>query len=112
MPESLVFHLSIQLLDTMSRLHEAGFLHADLKPDNLMLTPLDADLTSCFQERWTVDHVLNIPGTHLTLIDFGRSLDLSLYPERTVNFMYCFMKADKCPEMLDGKPWSHQLVNP
>lgn len=107
MPEPLVFHLAIQLLAIVGRLHEAGILHADIKPDNIMLNPTVSEVDP---DSWTVETLLNVQSSNLTLIDFGRSLDLTLYPERTATFLHCFVTADKCPEMLDGRPWSYQLV--
>ena len=52
-------------------------------------------------DHWTVDDVLAQDFSTLKL-DFGRCIDLALYPDRTA-FMHCF-RADKSPEMRDGKP--------
>ena len=45
----------------------------------------------------------------LQLIDFGRCIDMKMYPEGKT-FTHCFKKEEhKTPEMLDGKPWSYQV---
>ena len=46
----------------------------------------------------------------LQMIDFGVSIDLTLFPPATT-FNVCFEKAEnRSPEMLDGRPWTFQVV--
>ncbi len=46
----------------------------------------------------------------LQLIDFGRSIDLKLFPEKK-SFTHCFTKEDlRSPEMIDGRPWNYQVT--
>lgn len=106
MPEALVYHFSLELLAIVSDLHECGILHADIKPDNILLQNPVADFLQ-LPENWTVEEILARNKPTLKLIDFGRSIDLALYPDRTA-FMHCFQD-DKSPEMRDGKPWSYQV---
>lgn len=107
MPEALVYHFTLQLLAIVSDMHECGILHADIKPDNVMLQ----NSTPSFYtpEEWSIDHVLAEKKPTLKLIDFGRCIDLALYPERT-SFLHVFQD-DKCPEMRDSKPWNYQVFN-
>lgn len=101
-----MYHFALQLLAIVSDMHECGILHADIKPDNIMLQ--NPSLPQLFShEDWDVEHVLAENKPTLKLIDFGRCIDLALYPERT-SFMHCFHD-DKSPEMRDGKPWSFQV---
>lgn len=45
----------------------------------------------------------------LQLIDFGRSIDMKLFPSGK-SFVHSFTSADlKTPEMLEGKPWNYQV---
>ena len=45
----------------------------------------------------------------LQLIDFGRCIDMKMYPKGKT-FTHAFKKEEhKTPEMIDGKPWSYQL---
>jgi len=103
MPESLVFYFAIQLLTMVHQLHECSILHADIKADNIMLqgVPVLPD------DDWVADDITGLQKPSLKLIDFGRSLDLTLFPERSC-FMHCFQD-DRCPEMRDNKPWNFQL---
>lgn len=111
MPEPLVYHFALQLLSVVRDVHECSVLHADIKPDNIMLLQPGLELFPI--ELWTADDVLIAASnnqqrpTNVKLIDFGRSLDLALYPERS-SFMHTF-NDDKCPEMREGRAWSYQL---
>ena len=45
----------------------------------------------------------------LQLIDFGRCIDLKLYP-REKTFSHVFAKREnRTPEMVDGKTWTYQV---
>jgi checkpoint serine/threonine-protein kinase len=106
MPEALVYHFTLQLLSIVSDMHECGILHADIKPDNILLQLSSAPFIYS-PDDWTVEDVLAQDKRTLKIIDFGRSIDLALYSDRTA-FMHVFQD-DKCPEMRDGKPWSYQV---
>ena len=106
LPEALVYNFTLQLLAIVSDMHEGGILHADIKPDNIMLRVPSTPVVHS-PDHWTVDDVLTQEFSTLKLIDFGRCIDLALYPDRTA-FMHCF-HADKSPEMRDGKPWCYQV---
>ena len=103
MPEPLVFYFTIQLLTMVHQLHECSILHADIKADNIMLQGIPV----LPNDNWTADDVIGLEKPSLKLIDFGRSLDLTLFPERSC-FLHCFQD-DKCPEMRDNKPWNFQV---
>ena len=108
MPEALVYHFALQLLSVLQDVHECGVLHADIKPDNIML---QTGLELFSPELWTTEDILTNQQSrrpsNVKLIDFGRSVDLALYPDRSA-FMHLF-NDDKCPEMRDGRAWSYQL---
>lgn len=108
MPEALVYHFSLQLLAIVNDMHECGILHADIKPDNIMLKPVATPLMHS-ADAWTAEEVLAENKPVLKLIDFGRSIDLALYPDRT-SFMHVFHD-DKSPEMRDGKSWNYQVIS-
>ena len=68
-PEVVALHFAGELLGALGALAGARVLHADLKPDNLLLRlePLGGDENAA-------------PALGLTLIDFGRSVDMELLP--------------------------------
>ncbi|CAN3504196.1 hypothetical protein DICA1_F19548 [Diutina catenulata] len=86
--EALAIHFAIELLKATSDLHEAGVIHGDLKPDNCMVR-------------------ISLQQASITLIDFGRAVDVKNYGE-SVEFVskYKPTKQD-CPAMNEGKPWSY-----
>ena len=104
MPECLVFYLTLELLLVVESCHNNQFLHADIKADNVMLQRLP----QLPHDEWTLQDVLTVEKPSLKLIDWGRSIDLSLYAEKPA-FQHCFQD-DKSPEMRDGKPWNYQVI--
>lgn len=45
----------------------------------------------------------------LSLIDWGRSIDITLYPEGTLFMGDCKTDSFRCPEMIEHRPWSFQV---
>ncbi|XP_015259792.1 PREDICTED: mitotic checkpoint serine/threonine-protein kinase BUB1-like [Cyprinodon variegatus] len=99
MPQPLVLYFSVCILHTVEKLHAAGIIHADIKPDNFMLGKRFLD-SSCFDADG-VDH-------GLVLIDLGQSIDMQLFPEGTAFTARCLTSGFQCTEMLSGKPWTYQ----
>lgn len=56
-------YFTLQMLQIVKAMHEVKIIHADIKPDNFLVFPLP-------------DNNLG-----LRLIDFGCSIDMSLFPE-------------------------------
>ncbi|XP_046394781.1 uncharacterized protein LOC124162323 [Ischnura elegans] len=98
-PESLAVYFTIEVLRIINLLHSCKIIHADIKPDNFLLRRLpqvNEDFSSFGQ-------------TVLQLIDLGRCIDMSLYPENTC-FNTIFQKTFfQCVEMRSGKEWSYQV---
>ncbi|XP_044268700.1 mitotic checkpoint serine/threonine-protein kinase BUB1 beta-like isoform X2 [Tribolium madens] len=89
MKESLCIHFCLEMLKVVQAMHEVKIIHADIKPDNFLV------------QLTTNDAIV------LQLIDFGCSIDMSLFPPNasftrkvtTENFICC--------EMLDDRPWNY-----
>ncbi|XP_037039331.1 uncharacterized protein LOC119076591 isoform X2 [Bradysia coprophila] len=91
--ESIVFILAYQMLDLVDRLHKAGILHLDLKPDNfLVMKPMSTDHRDLF----------------IQLIDFGNAVDLQQYPPGQQFNAALETKHFVCLEMLEHRPWIFQ----
>lgn len=87
--QSLCIYFCIDMLNVVQTMHKAQIIHADIKPDNF-LVQLAPDGT-----------------VSLHLIDFGCSIDMSLFPPGTT-FTRCVTTEDfVCCEMRDGRPWSY-----
>ncbi|CAL8093585.1 unnamed protein product [Orchesella dallaii] len=87
MPENEARRLFIQLLDTISYLHNAGIAHRDIKPENILLTEkMDIRLT-----------------------DFGLSSRINETKDGCINqkqlFTHCGSPAYCAPEIVLGQPY-------
>lgn len=92
--EKVVMILSTQLLTMIDALHACQIIHADVKPDNIMLMgPID--------QR-------NYDYPVLKLIDFGQAIDMKLFGAN-VEFKKA-LKTDgfTCTEMKENRPWTYQ----
>jgi checkpoint serine/threonine-protein kinase len=81
----------------VARLHHCGILHTDLKPDNFMLTDLSG-----------YKNFVSAAGSGLVLIDFGRAVDLTVFPGDTLFHGSCNTDGFQCTQMLEGKPWKYE----
>ncbi|NWQ72362.1 BUB1 kinase, partial [Neopipo cinnamomea] len=101
MPQALVIYFAVKILHMVEELHSCQIIHGDIKPDNFILGE-----RRVFLDNDTCD----IDGlSHgLTLIDFGQSIDMKLFPERTAFTARCETSGFQCIEMLTQKPWNYQ----
>ncbi|KAI6190720.1 Protein kinase domain-containing protein [Aphelenchoides bicaudatus] len=94
----VITFVGYQLGHVLQRIHEAKIVHADLKPDNILIcAPLPEDKP--------IAQLLDFP--FIRLIDFGRAIDMNYF--RAKNFTgkaktQCF----ECEEMKAGRPWTYQ----
>ncbi|CAG9858282.1 unnamed protein product [Phyllotreta striolata] len=89
MKECLVVYFCIQMLQIVQAMHQAQVIHADIKPDNFLvfITPE------------------NTVG--LQLIDFGCSIDMSLFPPNASFMRRVTTENFVCCEMLENRPWNY-----
>ncbi|XP_072537172.1 uncharacterized protein bub1 [Salminus brasiliensis] len=99
MPQPLVLYFSVCILKMVEQLHQASIVHADIKPDNFLLG--ERFLENDDLDAESMDH-------GLVLIDFGQSIDMTLFPEGTAFTARCMTSGFQCTEMLSGRPWNYQ----
>ena len=51
-------------------------------------------------------------GAPLKIIDFGRSIDMRLFPTGTTFSTDCHTDGFQCVEMKEGRPWTKQVGSP
>lgn len=106
--EVLVMFFTIELLRIVRGLHSQGILHGDLKADNCLLR-----LQAVPGDEW--DPVYHAGGEEgwrykgLTLIDFGRSVDLAFFDERTQFIADWEPTQQDCAELKEMRPWRYQI---
>lgn len=109
--ELLVFFFTIELLRFLEGMHAAGFIHGDLKIDNCMLRLEElpggaSSLSGIYQPSgeggWKYRGI--------KVIDFGRTIDTSLFPTRhSQQFIADWPTDDRdCLEIREGRPWTYQ----
>lgn len=89
MKESLCIYFCIEMLQIVHTMHAVQIIHADIKPDNFLA------------------YLLPNNTIGLQLIDFGCSIDMSLFPQNTTFTRKVTTEDFICCEMRDGRPWSY-----
>lgn len=107
MEEVSCIYYTIEMLRMLETLHGAGIIHGDFKPDNLLIRYSRENLTidgDDFVQRRGPWH-----DQGLCLVDWGRGIDLSLFPDG-IDFMGdCRTSGFCCVEMQEDKPWKFQV---
>lgn len=87
--QSLCVYFCIEMLKIISAMHKVKIIHADIKPDNFLV------------------YIFSDSTIKLQLIDFGCSIDMSLFPPGTTFTRRITTKDFICCEMQDNRPWSY-----
>ena len=98
-PKSMTAFFALELLLILKQIHACQIIHADVKPDNVLVLNFP-----------TKEEVLNVDRRtcSLKIIDFGRGIDMSLFPEKTAFTHFIETKGSACPEMHDKKAWTYE----
>ncbi|KAI3718442.1 hypothetical protein L6452_19313 [Arctium lappa] len=105
MDEVLCIHYTIEMLSMLESLHCNGIIHGDFKPDNLLIRYARDDLAEDgFRTRTGPWHEQG-----LCLVDWGRGIDLELFPNKIKFNGDCRTSGFRCVEMQENKPWTYQV---
>lgn len=114
MDEQLAMFFSIELFRTVEALHAKQILHGDLKPDNCLLR-LDYNQQQQQQHdrnlspQWSRIGEGGWAARGVTLIDFGRGIDMRNFAPETQFIADWKTTAQDCAEMREGRPWTWQI---
>lgn len=105
MDEALAMFFTVELFRTVEALHSNQILHGDLKADNCLLRLGEGGLSA----QWHADGSGGWASRGVTLIDFGRGIDMRAFvPE--VQFVADWKTTSQdCAEMREGRPWTWQI---
>lgn len=111
MDEALAMFFTIELLRTVEALHAKGILHGDLKADNCLLRLDDLLSTSGsnLSSQWRADGSGGWAARGVTLIDFGRGIDMRAFTPDVQFIADWKTTAQDCAEMREGRPWTWQI---
>ena len=109
--EPLAMFFTVSLLRAVAAMHEVGILHGDIKADNCLvrLPTLDPTTSDELSQDYEADGSNGWAARGVTLIDFGRGIDLRAF-KPGVQFIADWKtgKGD-CVEMREGRPWTWQV---
>ena len=128
MDEALVMFFAVELFRTIESLHACEILHGDVKPDNCLVrfdTPTSPTISSVEPSLIDLGNNETIADPRevsysprglfdwrkkgLTLIDFGRAVDLRAF-QPTVQFIADWETGThECNEIREMRPWTYQI---
>ena len=105
--EPIAMFFTIELLRSVEALHSAGILHGDLKADNCLVRLPPS--TSTAEAHYRADGSGGWAEKGLTLIDFGRGIDMRAFQPK-VQFLADWKTGKQdCVEMRECRPWTWQV---
>ncbi|KAJ1613614.1 Bub1p related protein kinase [Cryptosporidium canis] len=115
MEEPILLFLAYQFAETLLAFNEMNILHGDIKPDNILLYPnpnfdedgyIDCATAAACHPLLPENHALPV---FMSVIDFGRSLDIGEIYKNTFFEGNCHAKGFLPPVMLENLPWIHHI---
>ncbi|PKS06585.1 hypothetical protein jhhlp_007333 [Lomentospora prolificans] len=109
MDEQLAMFFTVELFRTVEALHGKSILHGDLKPDNCLLRLDVTSSTPALSSEYRPDGTEGWAARGITLIDFGRGIDMRAFPPDVSFIADWKTTAQDCAEMREGRPWTWQI---
>uniref|UniRef100_T1JEU5 Protein kinase domain-containing protein n=1 Tax=Strigamia maritima TaxID=126957 RepID=T1JEU5_STRMM len=109
MPEVVVLYFALELINIMQQMHACQIIHGDIKPDNILIIDLYESDLSVDPFANCAENVCRGKTISTQLIDFGQSIDMTLFPAGTRFHEAVSTDAFVCPEMMDDREWTYQI---
>ncbi|KKZ67850.1 hypothetical protein EMCG_06479 [[Emmonsia] crescens] len=117
--EIVAMFFAVELFRTVEALHACGILHGDLKADNCLVrlderftspaSLLDGNSDLDAQTGYSPTGAGGWRNKGLTLIDFGRGIDMQVFPKNVQFIADWKIGAHECSEMRECRPWTYQV---
>ncbi|KAK2161830.1 hypothetical protein NP493_1557g00022 [Ridgeia piscesae] len=95
--------LVIEMLHIVEQMHRCNIIHGDIKPDNFLLRGLKPLADASGPAEMLAGHT-----RALQLIDFGRSIDMTMFRPGTTFTVKVETDGFQCIEMKTDRPWTYQ----
>ncbi|QRW04081.1 protein kinase [Ceratobasidium sp. AG-Ba] len=107
--ELLAMFFTVELLRLISAMHTQGFIHGDLKIDNVLLRAEDIpDEARTWSAKYDPSGANGWAYKGIRLIDFGRGIDTSLFPPGQTFVGDWPTDQRDALELREGRPWTYQ----
>ncbi|KAL1960095.1 hypothetical protein VTO42DRAFT_267 [Malbranchea cinnamomea] len=115
--ETVAMFFAVELFRVVEALHACGIIHGDLKGDNCLIRLGQSPVSSMDGDANTDSGTVHYSPTGaygwrskgLTLIDFGRAIDMLVFPA-SVQFVADWkIGSHECVEMKECRPWTYQI---
>lgn len=116
MDDTLAMFLTMRLLQAVIALHQNGFVHGDLKADNVMVNfkvaTENISTSSTMSTKYIGKDDAYWSLKQIKLIDFGKAIDTNLFPKGQT-FLKCWQtnKHDDAPQVHANKEWEPWIVD-
>jgi checkpoint serine/threonine-protein kinase len=100
-PYWFVIYLTLEMLNILNYLHKCKILHADIRVDNFLVDQLPN----------SIDYFEAYRTKCLLLIDFNRSIDLTMLPTEAEFDAKTENKSLLCCEMKSNKTWTYHFYS-
>ncbi|KAL8931856.1 MAG: hypothetical protein Q9211_006687, partial [Gyalolechia sp. 1 TL-2023] len=107
--EPIVMFFTVEVLRTMESIHSVGILHGDLKADNCLVRLHHDDKEGHWDPTYHRDGAHGWASKGLSLIDFGRGIDMRQFGPETQFIADWKTSKHDCPEMREMRPWTYQV---